>query len=98
MANYKLKQLNVMSVAKVGAILGLVWGLIEGIILAIAIMAMGSLAKTIHPLLTTLGAGVIFVLAIIIGLIVGFIGGAIWAFVYNFAAGVVGPIEADLEV
>ncbi len=98
MSKYLMKQLNVMSVAKVGAILGLVWGLIEGIILALVIIAMSPFARAVHPLLTALGAGVVFVLAIVIGLIVGFIGGAIWAFIYNVAATHVGPIEMELEM
>ncbi len=97
MSNYKIKSLNVMSVAKIGAILGLVFGLIEGIMLAIMLGSLGAIAKTIFPM-AGLGAVVIFVLAIILGAIGGFIAGAIWAFVYNIAAGVVGPIEADLEV
>lgn len=60
MSKYLMKQLNVMSVAKVGAILGLVWGLIEGIILALVIIAMSPFARAVHPLLTALGAGVVF--------------------------------------
>ena|SRR5271157_2825342 len=98
MSKYLVKQLNVMSVAKIGAILGLVWGLIEGIILALVIVAMGPFARAIHPLLTALGAGLVFVVAIVLGLIIGFIGGAIWAFIYNVAASHVGPIEMELEM
>lgn len=98
MLKYLVKHLYVTSVAKIGAILGLVWGLIDGILLVIVILAMGPFARASHPLLTALGAGMVFVLAIIFGLIAGFTGGAIWAFIYNVAASVVGPIEADLEV
>jgi hypothetical protein len=42
--------------------------------------------------------GLIAFFAIIVGLIGGFVCGAIWAFIYNVAAGVVGPVEADLDV
>ena len=97
MSKYKLKELNVLSVAKIGAILGLVFGLIEGIIMALVVGSMGVIAKSLFPM-AGLGAGLILVFAIILGLIAGFIGGAIWAFIYNIAAGLVGPIEMDLEV
>ncbi len=97
MSTYKLKQLSVMSVAKIGAILGLIWGLIWGIIMALVVGSMGVIARNLLPM-ASLGAGLIFVCTIIFGLIAGFIGGAFWAFIYNVAAGFVGPIEMDLEV
>jgi hypothetical protein len=96
MSKYKLKHLDVMSVAKVGAILGLIFGLIEGILMAIVIGSMGVIAKAVIPM-AGLGAAVVIVFGIIFGLIGGFIGGAIWAFIYNVAAGFVGPVEMDLE-
>jgi hypothetical protein len=96
MANYKLKQLGIMSVAKIGAIMGLIFGIIQGIFMALIIGSMGIIAKNLVPM-AGLGAGVIFILCIIGGLIWGFIGGAIAAFVYNAAAGFVGPIEMELE-
>jgi hypothetical protein len=97
MANYKIKSLNVMSVAKIGAILGLIFGLIWGIIMALAVGSMGVIAKELFPM-AGLGAIAILVIAIIGGAIWGFVAGAVWSFVYNIAAGFVGPIEADLEV
>jgi hypothetical protein len=97
MANYKLKQLNVMSVAKIGAILGLIWGLIWGIITAIWISSLGFIARNMFPM-AGLGAGLAFLFMIIFGVVAGFIGGALWAFIYNVAAGFVGPIEMELEV
>jgi hypothetical protein len=97
MSTYKLKQLNVMSVAKIGAVLGLIWGLIWGIVMAIWVSSLGFIMKSLLPM-AGLGAGLIFVFAIIFGLIGGFIAGAFWAFVYNVVAGFVGPIEMDLEV
>ena len=97
MSTYKLKQLNVMSVAKIGAILGLIWGLIWGILMALWVGTLGIIAKNLFPM-AGLGAGLVFVFAIIFGLIGGFIAGAFWAFVYNVAAGFIGPIEMDLEV
>jgi hypothetical protein len=95
---YLMKQINVMSVAKIGAMLGLVFGLIHGRMLAIAIGAIGPFLRLFHPVLAGLGAGLVFLMAIIMGLVAGFIGGAIVAFVYNCAASHIGPIEVDLEV
>jgi hypothetical protein len=97
MATYKIKSLNVLSVAKIGAILGLIFGLIWGIIMALVVGSLGVIAKEVIPM-AGLGAVAILVIGIIGGAIWGFIIGAIWAFVYNIAAGAVGPIEADLEV
>jgi len=97
MSMYKLKQLSILSVAKIGAILGLIWGLIWGIIMALWISSLGIFARALIPM-AGLGAGLVLLFMIIFGLIIGFIGGAFWAFVYNVAAGFVGPIEMDLEV
>jgi hypothetical protein len=97
MSMYKLKKVNVLSVAKIGAILGLIWGLIWGIVTALWVSSLGLIAKSLFPM-AGLGAGLAFVFMILFGLIAGFIGGALWAFIYNVAAGFVGPIEMDLEV
>lgn len=96
MSTYKLKHLDVMSVAKIGAILGLIWGLIWGIVMAIWISSLGILMRNLFPM-AGLGAGVAFVAMLIFGLIGGFIAGAFWAFIYNVAAGFIGPITMDLE-
>jgi hypothetical protein len=97
MSMYLIKKLDVLSVAKVMAILGLIFGLIEGIIFAVLIGSMGTLATMVFPM-AGLGAGIVLIMFIVLGAVFGFIGGAIWAFVYNVAAGFVGPIQADLEV
>jgi hypothetical protein len=97
MATYKLKTLDIWSVAKIGAILGLIWGIIWGIVMALWIGTLGLIAQSLFPM-AGLGAGVAFVSMVILGLIAGFIGGALWSFIYNIAAGFVGPIEMDLEV
>lgn len=97
MSTYKLKQLNVMSVAKIGAILGLIWGLIWGAVMALWVSSLGFIASSMVSM-AGLSAGLIFVTAIIFGLIGGFIAGAFWAFIYNVVAGFIGPIEMDLEM
>jgi hypothetical protein len=96
MSTYKLKQVHVLSVAKIGAILGLVWGLIWGIVMALWVSTLGFIARSLIPM-AGLGAGLVLLCAIIFGLVAGFIGGAFWAFIYNVAAGFIGPIEMDLE-
>ncbi|MGA2914253.1 MAG: hypothetical protein ABSE07_12165 [Methanoregula sp.] len=99
MSKYLLKNLTVMSVAKIGAVLGLIFGLIEGVIIGI-VVAVGSSAAIggLHPLLGMGIGGIVVFFAIVFGLIGGFIGGAIWALIYNVAAFYVGPVELDLEV
>ncbi|HTY15711.1 MAG TPA: hypothetical protein VMC42_08395 [Methanoregulaceae archaeon] len=97
MTTYKLKKLDIWSVAKIGAVLGLIWGIIWGIVMALWIGSLGIIAKSLFPM-AGLGAGLAFVSMVIFGLIAGFIGGAIWSFIYNIAAGFVGPIQLDLEV
>jgi len=65
--------------------------------MALWIGSLGIIAKSLFPM-AGLGAGLAFVSMVIFGLIAGFIGGAIWSFIYNIAAGFVGPIQLDLEV
>jgi hypothetical protein len=79
MTKYLVKHLDVMSVAKIGAILGLIFGLIEGIIIGIIAAVVGSSATYgFHPLMMGLGiGGLIAFFAIIVGLIGGFVFGAI---------------------
>lgn len=96
MPAYKLKTIDVMSAAKIGAILGLVWGLVWGTVMALWVAGLGIIMRNLIPM-AGLGAGVVFICMIIFGLIAGFIGGAFWAFIYNLAAGFVGPIEVDIE-
>ena len=97
MAIYKLKKLEIWSVAKIGAILGLIWGIIWGIVTALWIGSLGIIAKSMLPM-ASLGAGLAFVFMVIFGLVAGFVGGALWSFIYNIAAGFVGPVQVDLEV
>jgi hypothetical protein len=96
MSTYKLKHLDVMSVAKIGAILGLIWGLIWGIVMAVWISSLGFIMEGLLSM-AGISAGVTFVVMLIFGLIGGFIAGAFWAFVYNVVAGFIGPIAMDLE-
>ena len=89
MPEIEIKKLDVLSVAKVGAIIGLIWGIIYGIIGA----GGAGVMFAEMPLMAGAGAALMFVLGIVGGLIWGFIGGALTAFFYNIAAGWVGGIE-----
>ena len=93
-----MKHFDVLSVAKIGAIIGLVFGIIEGIIIGIfAAAAAGSMMRGFHPMFGAGIAGIVIFFAIVVGLIGGFVGGAIAAFVYNCAAKYVGSVEVDLD-
>jgi len=100
MTKYLIRHFDVLSVAKIGAVVSFVLWLIEGIILgAIAGAAGPAAAATFQPFMMGLGiGGLIVFFAIIIGLIGGFIMTAIRAFVYNCAAKYAGPVEVDLDM
>ncbi|MCJ7794609.1 MAG: hypothetical protein MUP10_02060 [Methanoregulaceae archaeon] len=94
--SYMIKQFGVLSVAKFSAVIGLIWGFVMGLVVA---LGAGSMAAAMGA--GALGAGVGFagfILMIILGGIIGFVGGAIIAFVYNIVLGFIGGIEMDLEV
>lgn len=98
MAKVVIKKFDVMSVAKIYAVIGVIIGFIAGILVAIAtafvggLMSMGGLPASGF----TAGAGIlsIIIFPIIYG-ILGFIGGAIGAFIYNVVAGKIGGIAFE---
>ena len=93
-----IKRFGIVSVAKIGAIIGLAFGLIEGFFIGLFIAAIGSAAPMLFPAFLGFGGLLATVIIVgIIGLIGGFIVGAVWAFIYNAAASLVGPIEVNLE-
>jgi hypothetical protein len=93
---YMIKQLGVLSVAKFCGVIGLLWGFVMGIFLAIGV---GGMASAMGSHVLGVGAGLVgLVMMIIFGGIGGFISGAIVAFVYNIVLGAIGGIEMDLEV
>ena len=100
-----VKRLNVMSVAKVNALMGMFLGLIAGLVSSFMFAIIGGISSisTIDggaaPNLgfgAALGYLSILVFPIIYA-IVGFIGGIIFAAIYNLVAKWVGGIEVDLE-
>ena len=89
-----VKHLGVLSVAKFCAIIGLIWGIVMGIVVAIGVQRWSA-----YMGVSPAGSGIFaFIFMIIIGLVGGFIGGAIVAFIYNIVLDVIGGIELDLEV
>ena len=91
-----LRQVGVMSVAKIAAVLMAIVGLIQGIVFA----SLGSMIGSIAGLASLEMLGGFGVLAVVMfpitGAISGFIGGAISAFLYNLVATRIGGIEMDL--
>lgn len=97
MPEIEIKKLDVISVAKIGAILGLLWGIITGVIAALTISAVG--ISSAIPQMPAISTGAISIIILIVyiagGLIYGFIGGAISALLYNVAAKWVGGITFE---
>jgi hypothetical protein len=98
-SRYKIKHFDVVSVGKIGAVVGLIVGFIYGIIFSFFVAVIGTAAASSAGLGPLAGFGVLFVFNVMVvgGAIAGFIGGVIYAFVYNVAVSFVGPIEVDLE-
>ena len=92
---YMIKSFGVLSVGKFCAVIGLIWGFLVGLMVAVGIGGIGSMMWS-HAL--GIGAGIVgLIVMIIIGGIGGFISGAIGAIIYNIILGAIGGIEMDLE-
>ena len=89
----EIKSIDIMSWAKIHALFGIVWGLIEGIIAAIVFPSIGLVHGMIG--LTVFGVASIVLFPIIFG-IIAFIMGTIMALLYNFFAGKIGGVQVDL--
>lgn len=93
---FMIKSFGVVSVAKFCAILGLIWGFLMGLMIAVGIGGIGSMMGSQG---LGIGAGIVgLVVMIIIGGIGGFISGAIGAFIYNIILRLIGGIEIGLEM
>jgi len=90
---YMIKSFGVVSVGKFCAVIGLVWGFLMGIFVALGGVAMmGGHAGL------GIGVGIVgFLIMLVIGAVGGFIWGAILAVIYNIILGAIGGIEMDLE-
>jgi hypothetical protein len=99
MAKITIKKLDIMSYAKVSALIGAIMGFFIGIFAAIASSFMGAFSgMTGAPLasggIAAMGIAAIIVVPIMYG-IGAFIGGAIGAFIYNIVAQRIGGIKIE---
>lgn len=99
----ELKKIDILSAAKVTAIVSAIWGFIIALI-SLPFLAIASTASSyagaaagfdMAPLMLGFGIASI-VIAPIVGAIIGFIAGAVGAFFYNIAAKYVGGVKLDL--
>jgi hypothetical protein len=88
-----IKKLDIMSVAKLEAVLMAVMGLVMGIMIGVFGMAMGAMFGSV-PAGIGVGLASIIAVPIFYG-IMGFIAGAIGAWLYNMAAKWVGGIKIE---
>jgi hypothetical protein len=99
-----LKHVGVLSLAKITALFGLLFGLLCGLIWGILFAVFAAALAMIVPGTSSLGAGGIGVITVIvmaiigaiIGAVIGLIKGAVLAFLYNVFADRVGGIQIDL--
>jgi len=98
----ELKHIDVLSAAKVSAVLAAIWGFIIALIslpfITMAGTAIGGASSAgfnVAPLLVGFGAASIIIAPIVMA-VLGFISGAIAAFLYNVVAGWIGGVKLDL--
>ena len=97
----ELKRIELLSAAKVSAVVSAIWGFIVAI-LGLAFVAPAAtyytqMAGTGVPTGMMMGLGIASIIVVpIVMAIMGFIGGAVGAFIYNLAAKYVGGIKLDL--
>jgi hypothetical protein len=93
----KIKKVNVLSLAKIQAVIGLILGIIAGIFFGLVASLLG-MSEGASGFLLGAGMGIFSLIAfpIFYG-VAGFIGGAILAFLYNLVASKIGGLEIELE-
>ena len=104
MAKMQIKRVGVLSYAKISSVImagvGLIYGILYGIFIMIFVGAMAGMGGRSGAPAAGFGiAGGLMVMIVvpIIFAVMGFISGVIGALIYNFAAGMVGGIELELE-
>lgn len=86
MTEYTVDTIDVVSLAKILGVMGVLWGLVVAVSWIILGGPIGGRPGLLELLIAIVGGG-----------IYGVIGGAITAIVYNLAATVVGGIELELS-
>ncbi len=95
MPTIEMKKFDVMSVAKILAVLGAIIGFIFGLLAAAGTSAIAGMLSMIPGAAGMVGGIAIYMIVVmpIMMAIQGFIGGAIVAFLYNIVADKIGGIE-----
>jgi hypothetical protein len=104
---FELKRIGVVSLGKIYALVGAIFGLIAGIFMAIIALSLGSVITTSPEALALdptgmygmiFGFGVLAIVAFpVMAAICGFILGAITALIYNLIAGKLGGVLLELN-
>jgi hypothetical protein len=95
MTKLTVKKLDIMSVAKIQAVIGAIIGFFIGLLAAVASSFVGTVAGSAMGMgFAALGIAAIIVVPIFYG-IASFIGGAIGAFIYNIVAERIGGIKFE---
>src|SRR3712207_7344127 len=102
MAKMQIKRVGVLSVAKIFTITMAALGLLIGLFYGLILMTIGAAQMNMRGGAAGVGFGVVggFMAMLFIPVFygaIGFIAGLIYGFLYNFAAGLVGGIELELE-
>lgn len=106
MQKMMIKRVGVLSVAKIQAMIMLVFGLIIGVFYGLILMTFGAMFSSMGAGARGSGeaAGGVFIAGLmamifvpIVYGIIGFIAGALGAFVYNTAVKFVGGVEIEME-
>ena len=100
----EIRRIEIWSMGKICAALGVIWGIIGGLFAAVGVfvggsaaIASGTLAFPGFAALAGLGSIAAFFIMIIFGAIGGLIVGIITAIIYNVAAGWAGGIKVKIK-
>jgi len=93
----ELKRIGVLSLGKISGLLGLIWGIISVILIAILQKLMANLPVEELGIQTTILTWQIALYIIVLYTIIGFISGLILALIYNLLAKLIGGIKLEFK-